>query len=290
MARLIEALHSGRVLLMDGAMGTELQRAGIGEECYELWNLTHPEKVLAIHRAYVAAGAEVLLTNTFQANPKALERWGCADRLGHIFAASMDLARQAAGPERFVVLDVGPLDDARSMGEFLATAGASADAILLETQSKLSPCIALASVARLPVFVSFAFLRTQAGDLQTGTGLSPQDVALLANDLGASALGVNCGREISVEDCAEVLRCYRMETDLPLFARPNAGTPRREGEHWVYPRSPEGMAAALPDLLAAGAVMIGGCCGTTPDHIAAFRSVIDHKPTDGGPWEPGAGH
>src|SRR5215470_12064071 len=101
MASLLETLRSGRVLLMDGAMGTELQRAGIGEgECYEVWNLTHPEKVRAIHQAYVDAGAEVLLTNTFQANPSMLSKHGLWERRGELFTAAQALARAAAGKER----------------------------------------------------------------------------------------------------------------------------------------------------------------------------------------------
>src|SRR5215469_13147343 len=104
MASLLETLRSGRVLLMDGAMGTELQRAGIGEnECYELWNLTHPERVRAIHEAYVDAGAEVLLTNTFQANPRYLGRHGKGDLLESIIGRGVDLARSVAGQSRFVL-------------------------------------------------------------------------------------------------------------------------------------------------------------------------------------------
>src|SRR5215470_5468990 len=103
MASLLETLRSGRVLLMDGAMGTELQRAGIGEgECYEAWNLTHPEKVRAIHRAYVDAGADVLLTNTFQANPAALAKHGLEDRLEVIFREAIQLARSVVAPNGFV--------------------------------------------------------------------------------------------------------------------------------------------------------------------------------------------
>src|SRR5438552_12699899 len=107
----LDTLHSGHVLLMDGAMGTELQRAGIQPgECYELWNLTHPERVRAIHRAYVEAGAEVLLTNTFQANSAALARHGCADRLEAHCAAGVTLARQAGHAQVWVLASIGPCD------------------------------------------------------------------------------------------------------------------------------------------------------------------------------------
>ena len=115
MSRLLEILQSGRVLLMDGAMGTELQRAGIGEnECYELWNLTRPESVRAIHERYVAAGAECLLTNTFQANPRNLAKHGLQDALEEINRTAISLARSAAGNDRFVIGDVGPIAFSRS--------------------------------------------------------------------------------------------------------------------------------------------------------------------------------
>jgi 5-methyltetrahydrofolate--homocysteine methyltransferase len=89
------------------------------------------------------------------------------------------------------------------------------------------------------------------------------------------ALGVNCGRDITIDDCAEIICRYRTVTDLPLFARPNAGTPTNVDGQWVYPHTPEQMAAELPKLLEAGVSMVGGCCGTTPAHIAAFRRVVD---------------
>src|SRR4051794_23412773 len=109
MANLIATLHSDRVLVMDGAMGTELQRAGMQPgECHELWNLTNPDRVLAVHRAYVEAGAEVLLTNTFQANPAALAKHGLQDKLALICQSGVRLAREAAGAQRIILGDIGP--------------------------------------------------------------------------------------------------------------------------------------------------------------------------------------
>ena len=141
----LDALRSGRVLLMDGAMGTELQRAGLKPgECGELWNLTHPEKVRAIHQAYVDAGAEVLLTNTFQANPAALARHDLDGQLGMICQVAVDLAREAAGPDRWVLADVGPCpseeeftDDCQPSSTRIAAAGP--DGFLVETCSDPSP-------------------------------------------------------------------------------------------------------------------------------------------------------
>src|SRR5215831_3117334 len=139
MASLLETLRSGRVLLMDGAMGTELQRAGIGEgECYELWNLTHPEKVRAIHQAYVDAGADVLLTHTFQASPDNLAKFGLGDRLEMIWESALENCRSIAGTNRFVLADIGPIDKlGPATVARILNAVRGADAILLETWSDL---------------------------------------------------------------------------------------------------------------------------------------------------------
>src|SRR5262245_8680634 len=139
MPDLLDALRSGRVLLMDGAMGTELQRAGLHPgECHELWNLTRPERVAVVHRAYAAAGAECLLTNTFQAGPAALARHGRADRLGEVVRAGVALARAAAGPGRFVLADVGPVEQPHGqITPAVLRELAGADGILVETCSDL---------------------------------------------------------------------------------------------------------------------------------------------------------
>jgi methionine synthase I (cobalamin-dependent) len=287
-SRFLETLRSGRVLLMDGAMGTELQRAGIGEnECYELWNLTHTEKVRTIHESYVEAGAEVLLTNTFQANPSALARFDLWEQRGSILAAGPNLARSSAGEDRFVLLDVGPFGGVgRREGAHWAVGQASAcgaDGLIVETASDISDVArVLKDRARtghksrdLPVLYSWTFRRTPSGSVRGLKRHSPTACAQLARRLDIAALGVNCGRDVGMDEIIEVIHRYRLETDLPLFARPNAGTPTRVGERWVYPVTPAMMAERLPELLEAGVSMVGGCCGTTPAHIAAMRPIVD---------------
>jgi 5-methyltetrahydrofolate--homocysteine methyltransferase len=281
MSRFSEALRTGRVLLMDGAMGTELQRAGMpAGACYELWNVTHPERVRAIHQAYVAAGAEVLLTNTFQASDDGLRRHGLEDRLEEINRAAVELASAAAGPRRFVLASVGP--EAVSSRQVAALVGAAADALVLETFSSRE-ALALVRHLRdsgllppdLPLMLSLTYERSRSTGLPcTRDGQDAEVLAAAAREAGVDALGVNCGRDMDADGILEVLRRYRQGTDLPLFARPNAGTPARDSERLVYPHTPAGMAARLPDLLAAGAGMVGGCCGTAPEHIAAFRPVV----------------
>jgi 5-methyltetrahydrofolate--homocysteine methyltransferase len=283
MPDLLKALQSGRVLLMDGAMGTELQRAGLRQgECHELWNVTHPERVAAVHRAYVEAGAECLLTNTFQANPSALARHGLAERLPELIAAGIALARAAAGPGRFVLADIGSVEQPqRHVTPEMLRPMRAADGLLVETCSDLEAVCAVLAACRAewgtahpPVLLSLTYLHTPQGELRTFAGLTPEEGARLAEEAAVAALGVNCGREICVEDCAEIVRRYRSVTALPLFARPNAGTPTRTDRAFVYPRSPQEMAEGVPQLRAAGAGMVGGCCGTTPEHIRTFAPVV----------------
>jgi methionine synthase I (cobalamin-dependent) len=283
--RLLEALRSDRVLLMDGAMGTELRRLGLKPPGRpEDWNVEQPDAVRTVHRGYTQAGAEVLLTNTFQANPIAL-----ADRpasLADTLHSGLGLAAEFAGPVRFILLDVGPMmsRDGREFPEPQllrrvvgpASKSNSIDGILLETCStgRVRFAVNRCRDAGLPLLLSLTFAN-DGSKIISHDGHAPEWFAERAADWGADALGVNCGREISMGDCAQIVRQYRTATDLPLFARPNAGTPLREGDAWIYPRSPMAMAAELPQLLEAGASMVGGCCGTTPAHILAFRAVVD---------------
>ncbi len=269
---------------MDGAMGTQLQRAGLPQDtCGEWWNLSRPDQVLAIHQAYAAAGAQVLVTNTFQANPETLAKHGLGQRLEEVFQAALALARPAAGPERLVFAGIGPVENlnlARAIS--LVNAARSADAILLETWSDpdaallFGQAMAGGATSRRPVLVSFSFWRgSDGGDLRTFKGFTPEACARVAHKLQAAALGVNCGRGLIPDDFLQIIRRYHSLTDLPLFVRPNAGTPHRLDNHWVYPETATTLAAWLPSLLEAGVSMVGGCCGTTPEHIAAFRSLVE---------------
>ena len=291
MSRFLEALRSGRVLLMDGAMGTELQRAGLKDgECGEHWNVTHPDRVREIHQSYKRAGAEVFLTNTFQSNPANLRKQGLDNELEEIHQAALSLTRSVSGDDGFVLGDIGPTTPTAHVfneGEFdsvrrVARSLSSADAILFETCSHFNSFLAIITVRasgpvfeEMPILISFSFYRDSNKGLITNDKLAPQFCAKMAHQGGFSGLGVNCGRDIGMDEMIEIIRAYRQETDLPLFARPNAGTPARVGDGWVYPRTPQQMAARLPELLEAGVSMVGGCCGTTPEHIAAFRPIVE---------------
>jgi methionine synthase I (cobalamin-dependent) len=292
MSRFLEALHSGRALLMDGAMGTELQKAGLrDDENGAAWNLLHPERVRAVHQAYRDAGAEVFLTNTFMANAASLvAAMRAAGRLPFVTNDIWTKGCELIAPpdaRLFRLSSVGPVAGRVAAREFdqwgyfhsdNSLFYGAADGIVLETCSSPRVRYAIRRIREFcgewPLLLSLTYQRK--GDrLVTFSGHPPEWFAGRARGHGVAALGVNCGRDIGLDDVIEIVRRYRAVTDLPIFARPNAGTPTRDGDRWVYPLTPQALAARLPELLDAGARMIGGCCGTTPEHIAALRPVID---------------
>jgi 5-methyltetrahydrofolate--homocysteine methyltransferase len=278
-------------------MGTELQRRGLKPgENPSTWVELHPGKVRAVHRAYLAAGAEVLLTNTFLA---ADNSYGEAmRRLGRGWDLTEPWMRACAliGPEaRFRLASHGPVVRPASGREFDRLNWLYipkvcnnfqphkcchvTDATLLETCSTPRVRFGLRwmrkNAPERPLLLSLTYLRDERGRLVTRSGHTPEWFARRAVGYGADALGVNCGRDIGMDEIVEIVRRYRDHTNLPLFARPNAGTPKQKGNRWIYPQTPEMMAERLPELLEAGLSMVGGCCGTTPEHIAAFRPVVD---------------
>jgi len=276
---------------MDGGMGTELQRAGIKNgECHELWNLTQPAKVRGVHQAYLDAGAECLLTNTFQSNQQVLARHGLPDKWAEINHAAVIHAAGIPGRERMILADLGPdigmgipPESRQSYQHFLESFGA-VDGFLLETACGRDDLISLFFLRegkeRVPFLFSLTYGRNTIGELTTCVGRfaenkPPEFYAERARSWEVDALGVNCGRNLGMAELCEIVRRYRQCTDLPLFVRPNAGTPKRVDDRWVYPHTPQEMAGCLPELLEAGVSMIGGCCGTTPEYIAAFKPIID---------------
>jgi 5-methyltetrahydrofolate--homocysteine methyltransferase len=277
MTDLVTHLRSGTVLVMDGAMGTELIRLlhTSSLECGVRYNLDQPQLVRSIHRSYLDAGADVLLTNTFQANPPALACRGLESKHHEIWQAATRLARVDHPRSRYVLADIGPIEDLTvDIAASVLAECVDVDGVLLETWSSLDELkrfVDRRNAASLPLLVSFTFHR--AKDLVTIQGVPPEHCAREAVRYGAAAIGTNCGKEIGMEDMLEIVKRYRDACDLPIFVRPNAGSPSKRG--WRYTRTPASMASALGALLEEGIAMVGGCCGTTPEHIRAFREVVD---------------
>lgn len=295
--RILDALLE-RVLLADGAMGTQLQRAGLEPGgCGEAWNLDHPDRILAIQRAYVDAGSDCLITNSFGASRIMLARHDEAERTAAINRAGVEIARQALGERGFVLGDIGPFGGLmepygevpresverafREQARALVEAGA--DAIIIETQTafeELEIAIAAAREAGAPAVIgSIAFDKmADEDDVRTMMGIAPEQAAEFMAARGCDVAALNCGTGVDMTMAAAIVRRYLTAAGLPVMAQPNAGQPVLENMKVLYKETPEQMVAGLPGVLAAGARIVGGCCGSTPDHIRRFRQVLD----DGG--------
>ena len=283
-----------KVLLCDGAMGTMLQAAGLeGGGCGEAWNVEHPDRVKAIQKQYADAGSDCIITNTFGGSRFRLALHGHEGRAAELNRAAARLAREVMGEERYVLGDIGPFGgfleplgettpeelEAAFEEQAAALAEGGADAIIIETMTALDEieCAVRAArrACRLPVIASLAYDRVQTGGYRTMMGVSPEQAAPLLEEMGVDIVGSNCGTGIDITDHARIVEAYRANCGLPVMAQPNAGQPQLDGERVVYLETPELMAAGVRLLVDAGAVIVGGCCGTTQRHIALFRAELD---------------
>ena len=266
---------------MDGAMGTELARLDVSPELIETEHgtLTEAERVAFVHSHYTALKARVLLTNTFQVNPVILAKRS-ADALHHtLWQSAIAAARSASPRAEFVLGDVGPIPGCSSeVAKEILKECRGLDGVLLETWSSVADLRTFAKERKPgqpPLLASFTFQRRAKQGWVTFEDTQPGACARAAKRCGAAALGVNCGRELDLKGLRDIVRRYHDACDLPIFVRPNAGTPTKTARGWRYPRSPEQMADQLGPLLEEGLAMVGGCCGTTPEHIWRFSLVLD---------------
>ncbi|MFZ5495635.1 MAG: homocysteine S-methyltransferase family protein [Verrucomicrobiota bacterium] len=292
---LLEALATRR-LVCDGAMGTQLMLAGLESgACGEAWNLTHPDRVLAIQRRYADAGADCIITNTFGGSRLMLRRHGHEKELAGINAAGVRLVREAfAGRPGYVLGDIGPLGallepygdlteaEARSALEEQASAlvQAGADAIIIETQTGLEELGLAIDAAKNAgsacIIASLAYDLSMDGTFyKTMMGVSPEQAAQFVEERGAHVVALNCGTGMDMKGAAMVARLYRESCALPVMVQPNAGLPVLENLKAVYKQLPADMARDVPAVLAAGVGIIGSCCGSTPDHTRAIRGVVE---------------
>ena len=285
--RLLSRLRAGEVLLADGATGTMLQSQGLDDgRLPESWILEQPDRVVALHQSYVAAGSSMVLTCTLGGTRFRLGHEGLEGRVADVNRRAAELARQAAGDDVFVAGDMGPtgqilapygpLTAAEAADGYAEQAAALAeggvDFLLVETLSDLGEARAAVEGARrvtdLPILVTFSF-DTHG---RTMMGVRPAQAAREMAPL-VEGLGANCGREPS--EYPGILAAMAAEAPgAILWAKPNAGLPRLDGDVVVYDASPAAMAEVAVLLRQAGASVIGGCCGTTPAHIAAMARAL----------------
>lgn len=281
-----------KVFISDGAWGTFLQKKGLlPGECPELWNITHRTDVLDIARSYIDAGADMIETNSFGGSRFKLEKYGLAKRVSELNREAAAISREAAGPEKWVLGSIGPTGKLLLMDEVtreelydafkeqaMALEAGGSDAIIIETMTDLEEAVIAVTASKentdIPVFCTMTFDKLVTGDYRTMMGISPAEMVQPLIVAGASVIGANCGN--GMEGMITIVKEIRAENpNIPILVHANAGMPVYcEGET-VFPESPDDMAANLSALISVGANIVGGCCGTTPEHIAMLRQTMD---------------
>ena len=285
----ITSLLTNGPVILDGGWGTQLQLHGLEVGAHpDLWNLTAPEKVEKVARAYVEAGSQIILTNTFGATKYTLEKHGYGDKVAAINRAGVEISKRATtGTPTKVFASMGPTGVMLMMGEvkpeelydaFLeqatAIAEAGADAIVVETMSDPAEAALAVKAAKstgLPTAVSFVFDSGKEKD-RTMMGTTPEQVVQLMTDAGADIIGSNCGQ--GIDGFIPICRRMRAVTTLPIWMKANAGLPEIVDGMTVYRQSPDLFANKARELVDAGANFVGGCCGTSPDFIRALVAVL----------------
>lgn len=284
----LDFVHSHDRVLLDGAIGTELFKRG--QTSSGPSNLGAPELVLEIHREYAQCGCHALVTNSLTMNRLSIETHGIPVDVEDVNRSGVDLARQAAGDDQFVLGNIsstgqllepyGTYEEAAFCDTFREQAGIQADAgvdgFIIESMFDLREAMcalrACKEVSSLPVIVSMVFATELRGG-RTIAGTTAEDCAVRLTDAGADVVGANCG-DLDPAQMATVVSLLKSATSLPILAEPNAGKPELVGDETVFKMSPESFAAGVAQCLRAGARLVGGCCGTTPDHIRALAKLL----------------
>ena len=291
MSKIIQEIQKGRVLVSDGAWGTFLQQKGLQPgECPEEWNISRPDDVFEIAQSYVGAGVDMIETNSFGGNYFKLKNYGLEGRVFEINKAAAEISRKAAGADRFVLGSVGPTGKLLIMEEVtegelynafkeqsIALEAGGADAIVIETMTDLEEARIAVKAARentrCEVICTMTFDKIIGGEYRTMMGISPTEMSEALVESGAEVIGANCGNGIA--DMIGIVKEIRqVNATVPILIHANAGMPHYHDGVTTFPESPDDMAARVKEIVEAGANIIGGCCGTTPDHICEVRHVV----------------
>lgn len=286
-----EAIAKKGVLVSDGAWGTFIHQKGLrSDECPESWNLLRPDDIYDVAYSYVKAGADMILTNSFGGSPFKLAPYGLKDKTYEINKAAAEISRKAAGGDVLVVGSVGPTGKILMMGEVTeeelfegfaeqvrGLVEGGADAVIIETMSDTDEARVAIRAAKFvtdrEIVCTFTFGLTPANEYRTMMGTTPAETVEMLIGEGVSVLGANCGN--GTAGMIEIVKEIRaVNREIPVLVHANAGMPvLREGIS-VFPESPREMSDQIGDLIAAGATIVGGCCGTTPEHISRIVEVV----------------
>ena len=293
MGKILDMLAEGRVLVSDGAWGTFLHQKGLkADECPELWNLNRPDDVQEIADNYVLAGADIILTNSFGASPIKLEGYGLEAQTQVLNRCAAEISKQAAADRALVLGSIGPTGKMVMMGEVspqevfqgfieqtMGLVDGGADGIVIETMTDPEEArIAIEAVKKaseLDVACTFTFSKNQDGVYRTMMGTDLEAYLEMAKLAGADIIGANCGN--GTAGMIEIVRVIRtLDTDIPVLVHANAGLPIYQDGKTVFPETASDMASQMGELVAAGANIVGGCCGTTPEHIRQIVKVLSN--------------
>jgi 5-methyltetrahydrofolate--homocysteine methyltransferase len=290
MNKISDIVNSGKLLTSDGAWGTYLFKKGLASgNCPEEWNLTHYDDVFNIAESYIHAGSDIISTNSFGSNIFKLTQYDLQEKLSEICRKAAEISRKAAGSDKFVMASLGPTGKFLIMGDItsqelydsfkqqaIAFENGGADAVCIETFYALDEAEQAINAVKentsLEVVCTFTFDKLDYG-FKTLMGITPQQMAESLILCGADIIGANCGS--GFDDMIEIVKRIReVSARIPIIIQANAGLPVLENNKLVYSESPEKVKEIIPKLIDAGANIIGGCCGTTPEHIKVISGII----------------
>lgn len=291
MGKILDKLKSRKILVSDGAWGTYLQEKGLKPgECPELWNITNREIVLGIAKGYCEQGIDLLETNSFGGSWFKLQHYGLEQRAFELNKVAAEISKEAAGQQILVIGSIGPTGKilmteevteqelyAAFKEQAMALESGGADAVCIETMSDIGEALcairAVKENTELEVICTFTFERTIQGEYRTMMGVSPTDMAEALLEAGVHIIGANCGNGMKGM-IPVVKQVSQFDSGVPILIHANAGMPILKGGETSFCEPPEEMARWIPEVIDAGATIIGGCCGTTTSHIRAIKEAI----------------
>ncbi len=294
MQNILDRINSGNILTADGAMGSLLFQRGLQPgQCPEALNMTNPEILEEIAKLYFEAGAEIVQTNTFGGSPVKLAEYNLEQKAAEINKKAVDCVRKVVGDKAFVSGSCGPSGkillpfgdtEPETLAESFAVQmaalfDAGADIICVETMTDINEAVIAVQTAKeisqqIPVMATMTFNKTPNGFF-TAMGNGIPEIAALLQNAGADIIGSNCG--YGIENMVLIAREFAIVTNLPLIIQANAGLPELVSGEMIYPETPSFFADRVKDLIESGVSIIGGCCGTTPEHIRAIRKAVDYQ-------------